>query len=112
MSSRNAYLSHDQRENAAALSRALSEARQLVRDGVRDADRIRSRARDVLDDAGDITIDYVSVADEQTLTELDVIDRPALLLLAAKIGRTRLIDNTILVPPGVAVPPALANLLE
>jgi pantoate--beta-alanine ligase len=112
MSSRNAYLSPDQRENAAALSRALSEARQLVRDGVRDADRIRARARDVLDDAGDITIDYVSVADEQTLTELDSIDRPALLLLAAKIGATRLIDNTILVPPGVALPPALANLLE
>jgi len=112
MSSRNAYLSPDQRENAAALSQALSEARQLVRDGVRDADRIRSRARDVLADAGDITIDYVSVADEQTLTELDAIDRPALLLLAAKIGATRLIDNTILVPPGVAVPPALSDLLS
>jgi pantoate--beta-alanine ligase len=112
MSSRNAYLSPGQRENAAALSRALSEARRLVRDGVRDADRIRSQARAILDETGDITVDYISIADEETLTELNVIDRPALLLLAARLGGTRLIDNTILVPPDVSVPPPLSDLIE
>ncbi|MCH8813739.1 MAG: pantoate--beta-alanine ligase [Chloroflexi bacterium] len=112
MSSRNAYLSPDQRENAIALSRALDEARQMVQDGVRDADRIRSRAQAILDETEGVSVDYISVADEQTLHELDVVDRPALLLLAARVGATRLIDNTILVPPGVAVSPLLADLLE
>lgn len=112
MSSRNAYLSSEAREDAAALSRALSEARQMVQNGVQDAGQIRARSRDILDNSGAITIDYVSVADEQTLTELDAIDRPALLLLAARLGATRLIDNTILVPPDVAVPPSLSDLLS
>ncbi|MCH7809798.1 MAG: pantoate--beta-alanine ligase [Chloroflexi bacterium] len=97
MSSRNAYLSPDDRTRALALSRALGEAEQSVRQGERDAGVIRTAARRTLDAAG-VGVDYVSVADEKTLAELETIDRPALLLLAALVGATRLIDNTLLLP--------------
>jgi pantoate--beta-alanine ligase len=97
MSSRNAYLSADDRVRAVALSRALAAAEQSVREGERDASRIRVAARRTLDAAG-VGVDYVSVADEETLAELETIDRPALLLLAARVGATRLIDNTLLLP--------------
>jgi pantoate--beta-alanine ligase len=97
MSSRNAYLSADDRARALALSRALAAAEQSFREGERDASRIRAAARRTLDAAG-LGVDYVSVADEKTLAELETIDRPALLLLAARVGATRLIDNTLLLP--------------
>ncbi len=97
MSSRNAYLSADDRARALALSRALAAAEQSVREGERDASRIRAAARRTLDAAG-VGVDYVSVADERTIEELETIDRPALLLLAARVGATRLIDNTLLLP--------------
>lgn len=97
MSSRNAYLSPDDRTRALALSRALGEAERSFGSGERDAGVIRTAARRTLDAAG-VGVDYVSVVDEETLTELKTIDRPALLLLAALVGATRLIDNTLLVP--------------
>jgi pantoate--beta-alanine ligase len=112
MSSRNAYLAPNERERSLALSRALARARELVRDGETGAEQLRARIRSLLDATGGIEIDYVSVADEETLAELDVVDRPAIALIAARVGTTRLIDNTILIPPGAAVPSALANLLE
>ena len=111
MSSRNAYLSPEERQRALALSTALAEARQMVRDGATDAEQLRTHVRSVIDAAGGIEIDYVSVADEEGLEELNAIERPAIALLAARIGHTRLIDNTILVPPGIPVPAALADLL-
>jgi len=97
MSSRNAYLSPDDRARALALSRALREAEQAFASGERDAGVIREAARWTLEAAG-VGIDYVSVAGEGTLEEIETIDRPALLLLAATVGATRLIDNTLLVP--------------
>ena len=51
-----------------------------------------------------LALDYVSISDEQTLEELATIDRPALVLLAARVGATRLIDNTIVIPDGVPAP--------
>ncbi len=97
MSSRNAYLSPDDRARGLALSRALREAEQSFGAGERDAGVIREAARRTLDATG-VGVDYVSVADEETLEEIETIDRPALLLLAASVGDTRLIDNTLLVP--------------
>jgi len=104
MSSRNAYLSLEDRARALALSRSLAAAEQSVNEGERDASRIRAAARRTLDAAG-VGVDYVSVADEETLAELETIDRPALLLLAARVGATRLIDNTLLRLPRIARSP-------
>ncbi len=104
MSSRNAYLSPDDRARALSLSAALAEAERSVRQGERDATVIRESARRTLDAAG-VGVDYVSVAGEETLEELETIDRPALLLLAARVGATRLIDNTLLRLPRIARSP-------
>jgi pantoate--beta-alanine ligase len=97
MSSRNVYLSPEERERAVSLSRALSEGERLVREGERDAAAVCEAARRILEAAG-VEIDYVSVSDEGTFKELQTIDRPALLLLAARVGETRLIDNVLLEP--------------
>src|SRR5438034_5174535 len=59
-----------------------------------------------------VALDYVSVSDEQTLEELATIDRPALVLLAVRVGATRLIDNTIVVPKGMPVPDELSPLID
>jgi pantoate--beta-alanine ligase len=59
-----------------------------------------------------LELDYVSVSDEQTLVELQTIDRPALILLAARVGTTRLIDNTIVVPKDGPIPDQLRPLVE
>jgi pantoate--beta-alanine ligase len=127
MSSRNLYLSPEEREAALALPQALALARHLVTsEGVIDAEKIRQVVRGVLETprsarpealvgrAGRprLALDYVSVSDEQTLEELETIDHPALILLAARIGSTRLIDNTIVVPKGMPVPADLRSLME
>ncbi len=54
-----------------------------------------------------VRIDYVAVADYETLEELEVVDGPALVLLAVRVGSTRLIDNDVVVPRGVETPEAL-----
>ena len=99
LSSRNAYLSDDERAAALALPRALGEAADAIVEGmpVRDAlDRVRAR----LASAGFDPIDYVELRDADTLEPMLRLDRPARLLAAARIGRTRLIDNLPLAPNG------------
>jgi len=96
MSSRNMYLSPKERQAAAVLYRSLEAAQELWRSGVRDAARIRGRMNEVLADEPLARIDYVSVADADTLEELETVDRPALASLAVRIGKTRLIDNVTL----------------
>jgi len=59
-----------------------------------------------------VHLEYISVSDEQTLEELQTIDRPALILLAARIGPTRLIDNTIVISKGMPIPAHLAALMQ
>ncbi len=115
MSSRNVYLSPDQRRSALGLSKALGVASRMVRDeGVADASVIRDAVETEIrrTSAADIDIDYVSVADEVTMEELETIDRPALVLVAVRVGSTRLIDNAIVVPKGAQVPSALAPFLR
>jgi pantoate--beta-alanine ligase len=99
MSSRNAYLSPGEREAALVLPRALALARRMVEDeSVRDAAAVRRAAEALVRAEPLARIDYVAVADCETLEELREVDRPALLLLAVRIGGTRLIDNALLVP--------------
>jgi pantoate--beta-alanine ligase len=96
MSSRNVYLSPDERKAALVLYRSLEAAQELWRAGVRDASLIRSRMNEVLAAEPLARVDYVSVADAETLEELEAVDRPVLVSLAVRIGKTRLIDNVTL----------------
>ncbi|GBD14475.1 Pantothenate synthetase [bacterium HR25] len=99
MSSRNSYLSAEERRQALALSRALELARRLVRDeGMRDASLLRRRLEEFLRSSPGISLDYVSVSHPDTLQELERIEGPALVLLAARVGPARLIDNALVTP--------------
>lgn len=96
LSSRNARLSADARQSALALSKALRLAESLHADGARDAHAMRALMTATLNAAPGVSPEYVSIADAETLAELDVIDRPALASLAARVGGVRLIDNAAL----------------
>ena len=93
MSSRNIYLDQEERQAATILFKALTLARQLYRAGERDAEKIRQRMASLIQKEPLAQISYVSIADEGTLEELDLLDRPAVASLAVRVGKTRLIDN-------------------
>ncbi len=96
MSSRNVYLSPQERKAALCLSRSLQLAQRLYREGERDAEAIRSRVRELIQAEPLAHVEYASVADDETLEELTAIAGPALVSLAVRFGRTRLIDNVVL----------------
>jgi pantoate--beta-alanine ligase len=93
LSSRNVHLSPTQRAAAPVLHHALVGARDAHTAGERSADTLRALMRTVLAAEPLADVDYVSVADGDTLTELERVDGPALLSLAVRFGATRLIDN-------------------
>jgi pantoate--beta-alanine ligase len=93
LSSRNRYLSTTEREAATVLSHSLKLAEDL---GTSNADEVRGQMRALIEAEPLATVDYMSVADAETLDELERIDRPALVSLAVRIGKTRLIDNVLL----------------
>ena len=99
MSSRNTYLDPEHRRAATVLFRALSLAQQLWLQGEMDAGKLRRQMVELIREEPLAGIDYVSVADNETLDELDRVIPPALVSLAVKIGHTRLIDNTVLEKP-------------
>ncbi len=96
MSSRNTCLNPEERQAATVLFKALSLARELWQGGEKDADKIRPQMTSLIQKEPLAKIDYVSIADANTLEELQKIDRPAIVFLAVRIGKTRLIDNVIL----------------
>ncbi|MDR3507572.1 MAG: pantoate--beta-alanine ligase [Caulobacteraceae bacterium] len=96
MSSRNAYLSPEQRERATVLYRALSAAKARHEAGQTRAEALRAAIHDVLAETPEAGVDYVSVADPDTLEELDEVKDGALVSLAVRFGPTRLIDNFLL----------------
>ncbi|MCK6485973.1 MAG: pantoate--beta-alanine ligase [Phycisphaerae bacterium] len=95
MSSRNAYLSPDERRQAAGVYAALCAGRDLIRAGERRAGKIVTEMRRVLARAGPCTVDYLSVVDPETLTDKTEATAPVMLAAAVRIGKTRLIDNLI-----------------
>ncbi len=97
LSSRNAYLGSDERERATALSRGLFAAERAWRDGERDPRRLRECVADFAETAGQL--EYVSVADPLTLEELETPADRAVISLACRVGRARLIDNILLGMP-------------
>lgn len=96
MSSRNVYLDAEERRAAAILWKSLERARRLWEEGERDAERIRREMIALIQTEPRAVIDYVSVADPRSLRELDRIEGAALVSLAVKIGKPRLIDNIVL----------------
>ena len=97
LSSRNAYLSKQERGAALVLSRALRRVEELWRGGERDGEALRQEMRGMVQAEPLAELDYVSVADTAALEELGTVDRPAMASLAVRIGRARLIDNVPLV---------------
>jgi pantoate--beta-alanine ligase len=93
MSSRNAYLSSREREQALALSRSLFAAQRRIAEGECDVARIVEQMRGMIADAGPVKIDYIEIVDPQTLEPLAVVDRAGRICLAVRIGKSRLIDN-------------------
>lgn len=98
MSSRNTYLTPEQRLSALSLNKSLKKAQTLVENGLRNAAEIIDAAAALIRSHPETEIDYISVCDPETLDDLATIDRPALMALAVKIGKARLIDNMILKP--------------
>ncbi len=96
MSSRNTYLSPEERERALSISRAIRKVEALYREGERDPARLKGEAEAVLSAAKDVEIEYVSVCDAATLEERATLTGKAVLAIACRVGKTRLIDNTLL----------------
>jgi len=95
LSSRNSYLSAKERIEAVILSRSLSFAEYLVKNGLKDADRVVSAMKQLIRKKSRAKIDYISIVDRETLMPLKKISGSCLIVLAAWIGKTRLIDNTV-----------------
>jgi len=95
LSSRNSYLSAKERIEAVILSRSLSFAEYLVKNGLKDADRVVSAMKQLIRKKSRAKIDYISIMDRETLMPLKKISGSCLIALAAWIGKTRLIDNTV-----------------
>jgi pantoate--beta-alanine ligase len=93
-SSRNAYLSADERRRGLSLSQSLAHAAHLFAKGERDAGRIVAAMRDILA-AAPVELDYAAIVDPQTLEPIDEAQPASVALLAARVGQTRLIDNHI-----------------
>lgn len=96
MSSRNSYLSPDERKAAPVLHRALSAAKAAYEAGERSGDALRATMHDELKQEPLARLQYVSCADPLTLQELNQIENGALLSMAVFVGKTRLIDNVLL----------------
>ncbi len=110
MSSRNVYLSPEDRRAALVLSRSLRRAQGIVRAGETCVAAIKHEVESMIRAEPAVALEYFSITDEATLEELATIDGPALLLLAARVGPTHLIDNAVLIPPGIDAPDHLRKL--
>ncbi len=96
MSSRNVYLTPAERAAAPVLYRALCRARDMHRAGERSAATLRQEVTHMIGADPLAKLDYISIADAATLQELETVDRPAMISLACRFGRARLIDNVII----------------
>lgn len=95
MSSRNAYLSSEERKAAPILNRTLIQAADKIKTGERDATTIRAQIFETISAEPLAAIDYISIVDATELTDVIKIKGPTLIALAVRFGKTRLIDNII-----------------
>lgn len=98
LSSRNAYLTAEQRRQASALYQALQAMQQAVREGLRRAPEITARGRAIIQASGPAAIDYLELVDPESLEPVESVDQPVLAALAVRLGRCRLIDNMPIEP--------------
>ena len=98
MSSRNNYLTPEQRPSALTLYKSLVKAKTLLKSGVKDAGEIIKTATKMITSNPETKIDYISICDPECLEAIKTINKPALMALAVNVGKTRLIDNMILYP--------------
>jgi pantoate--beta-alanine ligase len=96
LSSRNSYLDSREREAALVLCRSLDVANRAYASGERNPKAIQARVWNLIAAEPLAKVDYVAIADAETLAPIETIDRPAVVLLAVRIGSTRLIDNAVL----------------
>jgi len=99
MSSRNKYLSQDDRKSARVLFQCLSEARRRVAEGETDAGRLIADSETAIRAEPNTGVDYIKICHPGTLNDVAVIDQPVVMALAVRVGGTRLIDNLLLFPP-------------
>jgi len=93
LSSRNKYLSPEERESALSLSKALFKAKELFEAGERDVDKLKSVIRDIISAYPNTNIQYIEIVDGETLESKDKAERGDVIALAVFVGDTRLIDN-------------------
>jgi pantoate--beta-alanine ligase len=98
MSSRNMYLSPEDRQRALSISRALMLAYGEFKSGIRQANRLTTTMQKVLLEQH-LSIDYIASVDPKTFKSVDKVEGPTLLAIAARVGNTRLIDNVVIAPP-------------
>ncbi|MCX7918432.1 MAG: pantoate--beta-alanine ligase [bacterium] len=96
MSSRNKYLSDNERRQAVVLYQSLQLAQSIIKQGEKNAARIIQAMQQLISSQPDARIDYVSIVDPKTLDDVNVITEPVLIAIAVYIGKTRLIDNIII----------------
>lgn len=96
MSSRNTYLSPEERAQALCLSKSIRLAEELCRGGERHAATIEREMRELLRSHPMAQIDYVEIVDAESLEPVEKVEAPTLVAIAVRIGNTRLIDNTVL----------------
>ncbi|MDY3030213.1 MAG: pantoate--beta-alanine ligase [Clostridia bacterium] len=92
-SSRNTYLSAEERKAALVLSKAIFRGKKMAEDGERDAEKITSAMKELISSEPLAKIDYVKIVDSETMQQVGKIEKPILCAIAVYIGKTRLIDN-------------------
>jgi pantoate--beta-alanine ligase len=102
-SSRNAYLNERERQSATVLYRSLDAARRAIQSGERDPVRILAALRSVMDAERGVALDYAEIVDAETFEPAIALRRPCYILIAARAGGTRLIDNAIVEPEGDSI---------
>ena len=95
MSSRNVYLKENERDSALSLSRSLKIAKKMYESGVKDAFAILAEVKKFIDGHPYAEIDYAKICETTTLRDIDRVERDAVLALAVKVNKTRLIDNYV-----------------
>ena len=96
MSSRNSYLSPEERKSAVCLKKSIDLADDMLKSGERDVDRIKSEVKKLILSYPSTEIDYINICHPVTLEDLDKIESETLLALAVGVGRTKLIDNGLI----------------